>query len=253
MSGATLDRNRRAFNPRPAPRDALQRLEPCLWCAAMSSDDVAKSGNESRAQALYDRIAPLYAAVFKVIGYDRSVARFLRRRALPLAPHARVLDAGCGTGMMEAALLEASAQPLRVTAVDISGASVVRARRSIRHDFPAHAGSVAFAQANVLKLPFGDGTFDALVTCGVLEYVPIDEGLAEFARVLKPGGWMLHLPVRRSLVGRLLEKPYQFRILDHDRVLAETRRWFRDVRVEPLPSLEPIAWSKHAITGVRTP
>ena len=39
------------------------------------------------------------------------------------------------------------------------------------------------------RLPFDDASFDAVLSCGVLEHVPYEEGsVREIARVLKPGG-----------------------------------------------------------------
>src|SRR3712207_7831104 len=39
-----------------------------------------------------------------------------------------------------------------------------------------------------------DESFDLLVTSGVLEYLPLGEGMSEFGRVVAPGGYFLHLP-----------------------------------------------------------
>lgn len=51
-----------------------------------------------------------------------------------------------------------------------------------------------FPEAGATKLPFGDASFDALVSTQVYEYVPeIDVALAEAARVLRPGGRLLVL------------------------------------------------------------
>lgn len=203
------------------------------------------------ARDFYDRIAPLYSAAFRLTAYDLSLVRYLRRNPLPFAVNARVLDAGCGTGMLETVLLGAVPTPVRLTAVDISHASVLRARKATRDRHGARGEGVAFAQGNVLALPFRAASFDVLVTCGVLEYVPLDQGLAELARVVRPGGWMLHLPVRPSLVGRVLERAYRFRTMDPAQVARETGRWFEVVRVDRFRPHEPIAWSKHAIVARR--
>ena len=73
--------------------------------------------------------------------------------------------------------------------------------------------NIAAVQGNVLKLPFADETFDLVLTCGVLEYVPLDEGLREMARVLKTGGKLVLIPVKPSFVGSVLEILYKFKTL----------------------------------------
>jgi SAM-dependent methyltransferase len=68
---------------------------------------------------------------------------------------------------------------------------------------------VAGSEAEPVKLPFGDGRFDAVASIGVLEHVRETGGgepgsLAEIARVLKPGGTFVcwHFPNQSSWIDR---------------------------------------------------
>ncbi|HJU92736.1 MAG TPA: methyltransferase domain-containing protein, partial [Pyrinomonadaceae bacterium] len=54
---------------------------------------------------------------------------------------------------------------------------------------------VTFTQGNLLSLPIADESLDLVVTSGALEYVPLGDGLTELARVIAPGGHLLHFPV----------------------------------------------------------
>jgi SAM-dependent methyltransferase len=94
---------------------------------------------------------------------------------LAVPPHARVLDAGCGSGRT----LDQLARYGTVSGVDLSPVAV-RAARSRGHD--------AFV-APIESLPYADDTFD-LVTClDVIEHTPDDRrSLRELTRVTKPGG-----------------------------------------------------------------
>ena len=100
--------------------------------------------------------------------------------AATLADGRRVLDAGAGAGYGTRMLAAAGAE--RVVGIDI-GEMVVEAARD-RH------GDVAeFTAADIRSLPFDDDSFDLVVCFEVIEHVDRqDEALAEFARVLAPGG-----------------------------------------------------------------
>ncbi len=114
-----------------------------------------------------------------------------------------VLDLGCGTGELAAALAAAG---MRVTGCDVSREMLHRAAVADQ------AGTVGWVQLDPgwRRLPFGPETFDAVVASSVLEYVDDAEAvLRECRRVLRPGGVVLctvpdpRHPVRR--LERLLE------------------------------------------------
>jgi ubiquinone/menaquinone biosynthesis C-methylase UbiE len=212
----------------------------------MVQNVITRSAEEARAGTFYDRIAGLYNLTFKFNGYGRSLHHYLRKHPIPLSRNAKILDAGCGTGLLTVALLKALDLPVRITAIDLSGSSLVTAQKAVEEN-AGRADRVWFTQANVLSLPFADDSFDFVVTSGVLEYVPLREGLGELARVLKHGGYILHLPVRPSPVSKMLEVMFRFKT-HHPREVAEnTRRYFRVVKHYRFPPLHPIGWSKTAV------
>lgn len=94
-----------------------------------------------------------------------------------------VLDAACGEGYGSALLAGTAAA---VTGVDLSGESIDHARG--RYRLP----NLAFAAADCLDLPFGDHSFDCVVSFETLEHLEDHDGLLrEFRRVLKPAGFLL--------------------------------------------------------------
>lgn len=212
----------------------------------MIENAVPVAGTEATAGSLYDRIASLYSITFKFNGYGRSLDQYLRDHPLPLSPGAKVLDAGCGTGLLTLALLKALTVPVKITALDLSASSIEEARRAVAES-GARSSEVWFTQGNVLALPFGDNSFELVVTSGALEYVPLEDGFSELARVLMPGGYLLHLPVRPSPVSRLLEVLFKFKTHPPQEVVRNTNRYFRVVKHYRFPPLHPIGWTKTAV------
>lgn len=199
--------------------------------------------------SFYDRIARFYNLTFKFNRYGRSLERYLRANPLPLARGARILDAGCGTGLLTLTLLKVLDQPARISALDLSASSLATAKPAIeeRLGTTGNKHRVWLTQGNVLALPFADDSFEFVVTSGVLEYVPLDDGLAELARVLAPNGHLLHLPIRPSPMGRLLEAMFHFKTHPPREVAENTNRYFRIVSHYRFPPLDPIGWSKTAV------
>ena len=151
---------------------------------------------EARAGSYYDKIAAFYDLTFKLNGYGRSLDQYFANYPLPVSRGARILDAGCGTGLLTLALMRSLHFPVSITALDLSATSITAARKAVIEG-PGRTRDVTFAEGNLLSLPFADNSLDMVVTSGALEYVPLAEGMAELARVIMPGGHLLHIPCRR--------------------------------------------------------
>jgi ubiquinone/menaquinone biosynthesis C-methylase UbiE len=201
---------------------------------------------EARAGGYYDRIARFYDLTFKVNGYGRSLDQYFTAHPLPVSRGARILDAGCGTGLLTLALLRSIRFPVSITALDLSSTSVVAARKALYYS-SGRKRDVTFTQGNLLCLPFADESLDLVVTSGALEYVPLEEGLTELARVIAPGGHLLHLPVHPSLIGVVLEILFRFKSHPPKEVKDKTERHFRIVHQYRFRRREAIGWSKTAI------
>jgi ubiquinone/menaquinone biosynthesis C-methylase UbiE len=126
-------------------------------------------------------------------GYDEVADRYLAARTwggdvdlLPevvtrLSSGDAVLDAGCGAGVPVMQLLTDA--DLSVVGIDISSAQLALARPRVAR--------AQLAQADLSTLPFGDGSFDGLVSYYAVIHVPRSDhrgAFAEFRRVLRPGG-----------------------------------------------------------------
>ena len=201
---------------------------------------------EARAGSYYDRIARLYDLTFKVNGYGKSLDQYFETHPLPVSRGARILDAGCGTGLLSLALLRAIRFPVSITALDLSSTSVAAARKSLYYS-SGRKRDVTFAQGNLLCLPFADESLDLVVTSGALEYVPLADGLTELGRVIAPGGHLLHLPVHPGVIGVVLEILFRFKSHPPKEVKDQTERHFRILHQYRFPKREAIGWSKTAI------
>ena len=110
-------------------------------------------------------------------------------RSVGLQPGWRVLDAGAGSGSYLPLLAELVGPGGHLAALDLAPENVAAireraARGGIALPVDAHVGGVT-------ALPFPDGSFDAVWCANVLQYLDdagAEQALAEFRRVVRPGG-----------------------------------------------------------------
>ncbi len=101
-------------------------------------------------------------------------------------PNARalVLDAGCGSGFSAKLLFGQTFDRIRYVGTDISEAVDIAA-----NDIGKLAPNSYFIQANLMRLPFAEGTFDIVVSEGVLHHTPSTRGaLLALSPFVRPGG-----------------------------------------------------------------
>ena len=199
---------------------------------------------ESKTQNFYDRIAEVHNLILRINGYRSSVAKYLTSLDLKIDENSLVLDAGSGTGIVTLAFQTAGFRPKKSVALDLSFNSLQISREQFEKDQETTAGNIAAVQGNVLDLPFADETFDLILTCGVLEYVTLEEGLGELARVLKTGAKLVLIPIKPSIVGSVLEILYNFKTHSIEETEAAAREYFDIVGNHEFPITEPISWSK---------
>jgi SAM-dependent methyltransferase len=135
------------------------------------------------------------AAIDRVIarlefrGWDTTFAawrdQYLDR--MVLARGSRVLDLGCGTGVVARALASRPGLAARITAADHSAALLQAARRFAADEGLADA--VDFMQADALAVPLPDASFDAVIAHTLVSHVGDPAAVvAEAARLLRAGG-----------------------------------------------------------------
>lgn len=121
-----------------------------------------------------------------------------RNRVLELLPErlGRVLDVGCGPGVMTEAVLQRGG---RFDGLDLSPEMVREAQEKF-----GHLPGVHFAEGNIEAIDAGDNSYDQLICMAVIEYLNSPErALAEMHRVLKPGGIAIITVPKRWHVSRV--------------------------------------------------
>ncbi len=133
-------------------------------------------------QAMFDRLAGRYDLLNTVLsgGVD---GRWRRRAAAAgaLGEGGRALDVACGSGRLSLELRRRAGERGLVVGLDFSAGMLGVAAE--------HAPGPRYVQADALRLPFADASFDAVtVAFGLRNFADPGRGLAEMARVLRPGG-----------------------------------------------------------------
>ncbi|HEV2194632.1 MAG TPA: bifunctional demethylmenaquinone methyltransferase/2-methoxy-6-polyprenyl-1,4-benzoquinol methylase UbiE [Candidatus Acidoferrum sp.] len=148
-----------------------------------------------KVREMFTQIAPRYDLLNHLLSFELD--RLWRARAAkhlrPIIerPDALVLDLCCGTGDLAFAL--AHAGKARVVGADFAHSMLVRARAKsadvLASDGAAAEKRMSFFEADALRLPFADASFDLVTSAfGFRNLANYEAGLREIHRVLKPGG-----------------------------------------------------------------
>jgi ubiquinone/menaquinone biosynthesis C-methylase UbiE len=190
-------------------RDASDDRQTASW--RRRDDDVVVYVDQSEIAATFDDRARTYARG----SWHRRYGERLVELA-GLRPGWRVVDAGTGTGFAALAARRAVGRTGRVVGVDISSDMVTRARAAIGGSEPA---SVLLARADATHLPLPSRSVDAVICSAALLYMPVDAALAEWRRILRPGGLVGFSTMQRdnppsAVLFRRLAASYGLRVSD---------------------------------------
>jgi demethylmenaquinone methyltransferase/2-methoxy-6-polyprenyl-1,4-benzoquinol methylase len=189
-----------------------------------------------KVREMFTQIAPSYDALNHLLSFqlDRlwrgRTAKILR----PVLEHgeASVLDLCCGTG--DLAITIAREYKAHVIGADFAHSMLTRAREksaSLRSLALPQSRPIQFIEADALRLPFADSSFDLVTTAfGFRNLANYEAGLREIHRILKPGGTIAIL--------EFTEPP--------DNILGNLYRWyFRTVlpRIGAWLSGDPTAYT----------
>jgi len=123
---------------------------------------------------------------------------FIAKAALPKGGVA--LDVAAGSGDIAIGLLKKVNREARVVLTDLNGPMLREGARRILDEgmLPGLADCI---QSDGTKLPFADNSFDLVtIAFGIRNFVDVPAGLAEFYRVLKPGGQFMCLEFSKPVI-----------------------------------------------------
>jgi len=159
---------------------------------------------------LYSDRSKSYVRFVRSVRYAEGIRAYFLRSPL-LAPSFRVLDAGCGTGIVTLALRDALLRrglaPGPLHAFDLTPAMLEQFRGMLRR---REVQGVELALADVLdlsRLPASWSSYDLIVSASMLEYLPrlrLSAGLSGLRSLLKEGGSLVLFITRRNWLTRPL-------------------------------------------------
>src|SRR5258707_6214531 len=161
---------------------------------------------------MFTQIAPRYDLLNHLLSgqLDRLWRARTARRLRPILERADavVLDLCCGTGDLAFSLSRGSRA--RIIGADFSHAMLVRARlksgelQPTSNSGTASAPPMPFLEADALRLPFADASFDLITTAfGFRNLANYEAGLREIQRILKPRGTIAILEFMEPPAGLL--------------------------------------------------
>lgn len=193
--------------------------------------------------ALEDPIAYYYIPIFRWFFIKRLTL------CLDLLPRERIgmlLDVGCGTGIF---LPELKRRTDELWAVDSQLQD-----RSLKGMLRLERITANIAAADLLKLPFKDNRFDAVLLISVLEHIEDLRGaMHEMLRVLKPGGVVVAgFPTKNAITDKLLGPSTRFHVSTHQQIIRALRDSLREMKITHFPGFAPRDYSLYvACRGIK--
>ncbi len=154
--------------------------------AVIAAGDSAVDKSGGRVRGMFAEIAPRYDLVNRLLSGGIDVAwRRTTVREAPPPPTGAILDVCCGTGDLALAYARTAAPGVRIVASDFCRPMLDRGVEKARRD----GRVIEWVEADAMDLPFPDRTFDLVtVAFGLRNIADTRRGLAEMARVTRPGG-----------------------------------------------------------------
>lgn len=206
----------------------------------------------------------VYDFFMKSLGYERSIHRFLGSVDLPNRNDMKILDAGCGTGMLGLHFLERFPSAT-LTATDLESRFLTTTldNARIRQIDPSrirvgvadisHPSQLVTPDGQLVTLP--QNHFHLICVGAVVGYASsTEDSLRELIRMLAPGGTLINLEMNESPTGRFISKRYHYANIALTRMQQILREEGCQVRMTRLSLVHlPAKFTRVAIIATKPP
>lgn len=164
----------------------------------------------------------------KSLGYERGIDHFLRGIALDHSGKFRILDAGCGTGMMglhflqrfpDSELIASDLEPnfLQATLANAHGRGIDESRIKVGVANISTPHFITTLRNETITLD--DESFGIICVGAVLGYADdTEKSIRQLISMLVPGGVLINIEMNESPTGRFVSRRYQYRNISLSRM-----------------------------------
>ena len=182
------------MNRKSQQEESSQRGEAAGRATHFGFETVTAPEKVQRVMGVFSSVASRYDIMNDLM--SGGLHRLWKRRMIQVAAvgaGSRVLDVAAGSGDIAMGLARKMGPSGRVVLTDLNGPMLAEGSRRVV-DAGLLPGRADCIQSDGTKLAFADESFDCVsIAFGIRNFLDIDAGLAEFYRVLKPGGQFICL------------------------------------------------------------
>lgn len=175
-----------------------------------------------RKRSPYGSVASFYDTVLTMSGFRRGVRQFLDRIDFGLPKNPKILDAGCGTGLLSLYLAKRFPEG-EIIAFDIDRDMLRQFQEFMLSRYPELERRITIVEGDLSNpfnlqiyktgavLSFPEEHFDAVMVSGALEHVNLNESTKNLITLLKKGGTFFNLSMRNNIIAAVLKRVLHFR------------------------------------------